>query len=501
MKDIFQRHNLPPALLKLSKDVEAIAKEYGLTTLPVKFVLVSPSELNALAAYTGFPTRMPHWTYGMEYENIHKQYQYGVSKIYEMVINTDPVIAYLLDTNAFVDQKLVMIHVYGHADFFKNNRWFHFTNRQMMDQMANNASRVKRIAQKRGESTVDDFIDICLTLENLIDPYLNHIKKYPVSNTEDELPNIPIPKLKSSDYMDRYINTKEFVEAQRKKLEAERQQRKKFPEHPERDILGFLVEHAPIDQWQRDLLAMVREEAYYFAPQRMTKIMNEGWATYIHSKFMTSKLVDDSDVIDYCDSQSRAIHMGESLNPYRLGLALFKNIEERWDRGQFGFEWEMCDDLVKRHTWDKKLGLGKQKIFEVRRDHNDLTFIDAFLTPEFCVEEKLFTYKPTGHGTVEAKQEFSAIKRKLLSQLANGGSPVIQIIDANHENRRELLLQHEHADRELNITKARATLENLFKIWTRPVHLLTIETDDNDVKQHDILMSFDGQDHSKSVVK
>lgn len=502
MEDIFQHRSLPPELYKLSQDIFGMTKEYGLDYFPIKFVLVSPKELNGIAAYTGFPVRFNHWTHGMEYEDLHKRYLYGVSKIYELVINTNPVIAYLLNTNALVDQKLVMVHVCGHADFFKNNRWFANTNRQMIDQMANNASRIKRFAQKWGEQKVEDFIDTCLSIGNLIDPYQDHIKRYYPKVDENE-PNHSIPKLKSVDYMDSYINTKEFMEQQRRKLEAEKQARKKFPEQPERDVLGFLVEHAAkMEPWQRDVLAMIREEEYYFAPQRMTKIMNEGWATYIHSKFMTTRLADSTDIIDYCDSQSRAIHAGQSLNPYRLGLGLYKSIEERWDKGQHGHEWERCQNMVEKQQWDKKHGKGKEKLFEVRKTHNDLTFIDDFLTPEFCIDEGLFAYQRSPNTNQDTiSNDFRKIKNRLLVMLANGGQPVIQIMDADYENRGEMYLLHEFAERELDMNKAKDTVKNLYKIWTRPIHLQTIKTDDEGNKTADILLTYNGKEHQEATLK
>lgn len=500
MEDLLQRHSITPELDKLSKEIFAMTKEYGLDYFPIKFILVSPSELNGVAAYTGFPVRMPHWSFGMEYEDIHKRYQYGVSKIYELVINTNPVIAYLLNTNTLVDQKMVMVHVCGHADFFKNNRWFGTTNRQMIDQMANNASRVKRLSQKWGEQRVEDFIDVCFSLENLIDPYQGHIKRNFEHPEGEDGPNYSIPKLRATnDYLDPYINTKDFIEQQKKRIEAERAARKKFPEQPDRDILGFLLEHAPLEQWQKDILAMVREEAYYFAPQRMTKIMNEGWATYIHSKFMTNHLACDSDIVDYCDSQSRAVATGNGLNPYRLGLALFRDIEDRWNKGKFGPEWDQCDDIVQKKEWDKKLGLGKEKIFQVRSTHNDLTFIDDFLTPEFCVEEGLFSYENASNSAIS--NSFKKIKDKLLIMLANGGSPVIQIENANYENRGELFLVHEFAERELDMQKANDTLKNIYKMWTRPIHLKTIETDDSGNKIADIVLTFNGRSVDKRQLK
>ena len=490
-------HKLSPELQQQANKIFDLAKSYELTHFPIKFITVSPKELNGIAAYTGFPLRMPHWRYGMEFENVHKRYLYGVSKIYELVINTNPVIAYLLSTNALVDQKLVMIHVCGHADFFYNNRWFAPTNRYMLDQMANNASRVKRIMRIEGEATVEKFLDICFSLENLIDPYSLYIKRErePAGYEEQEE---GIAKLPSKFYMDKFINTKEFIAKQKEKVEKRKHREKNLPDLDKTDILQFLIDNAPLENWQRDILDMVREEAYYFAPQSMTKIMNEGWACYWHSKAMTEELATDTDIIDYCDSQSRAIAIGSGLNPYRLGLALFKDIEERWNKGKFGFEWETCTDFEEKTHWDKKLNKGKEKIFNVRTTHNDLTFIDTFLTPEFCQKENLFSYKTGYEGYTDTSTKFDEIKAQLLQMLANGGSPVIKIIDGNYSNRGELLLEHVFDGRELDKKQASDTLENLFKLWTRPVHLDTVESSDDD--QELIRWSYDGKDHITNVV-
>ena len=489
-------HKLSSELQLQSDRVFELAKSYGLTHFPIKFLSVSPKELNGIAAYTGFPLRIPHWRYGMEFENIHKKYQYGLSKIYELVINTNPVIAYLLNTNALVDQKLVMIHVCGHADFFYNNRWFSPTNRNMLDQMANNASRVKRIMGKEGEATVEKFLDVCFSLENLIDPYSLYIKRNRESENDDKR---EVAKLPAKPYMDKFINTKEFVTKQKEEIEKQEKRDKELPNRDNKDILQFLINNAPLEDWQKDILEMVREESYYFAPQAMTKIMNEGWATYIHSKFMTTHLAEDSDIIDYCDSQSRVMAAGSGLNPYRLGLALFKDIEERWNKGKFGFEWETCTDFEKKRHWDKELNKGKEKLFNVRMTHNDLTFIDTFLTPEFCQKEKLFSYKTGYEGYLETSTKFDEVQTQLLQMLANGGSPVIKIIDGNFRNRGELLLEHVFDGRGLDKDKGSDTLENLFKLWTRPVHLDTVESSEETEKEF-IRWSYDGKSHSDAIV-
>src|SRR3569833_4293569 len=141
---------LPPRLQALKEEIEGYAREYGLDFFETIFEVLNYDEINMVAAYGGFPNRYPHWRFGMEYEQLSKGYEYGLSKIYEMVINNDPCYAYLLEANAEVDQKIVMAHVYGHCDFFKNSFMFAHTNREMMDVMANHATRVRRWIDKLG---------------------------------------------------------------------------------------------------------------------------------------------------------------------------------------------------------------------------------------------------------------------------------------------------------------------------------------------------------------
>jgi stage V sporulation protein R len=501
----FPHHKLTPELRNKAYEIFELARDYGLTSFPIRFIPVSPKELNAIAAYDGFPKRMPHWSYGMEFESIHTRHKWGQSKIYELVINTNPVIAYLLNTNTTMDQKLVMIHVCGHADFFFNNSWFQPTDRSMLDQMANNAIRVQRYMNRLGESRVEDFTDVCMSLNNLVDPYLAHIKRqYPAEAETDFEETKAVPKLKANDYMDRYINTEEFIRLQKKRQQEEREKRRRFPEDPTRDVLGFLVEHAPkLERWQRNLVGMVREEAYYFAPQMMTKIMNEGWASYVHSKFMTGGLCDHSEIVDYCDAQSRVMAQGMSLNPYRLGVALYRDIEERWNKGRFGLEYERCSNLEKKLNWDTGIGKGKEKIFQVRRTHNDITFLDDFLTPEFCKQEKLFSWKPHPYDPshFEVDREFDKVKSKYLRMLANAGRPVIQLDNGNYQNKGELKLTHVVDGQELDDKKGKHTLENIFKMWTRPVHIETLEINEDTGTETQVLWSYDGQQHTKAILE
>lgn len=485
-----------------NRKIEKLARDQGLDFFETIFEVITYDKMNEIAAYGGFPVRYPHWRFGMDYERMSKSYAYGLSKIYELVINTDPTYAYLLEGNELVDQKMVMAHVFGHGDFFKNNYWFSQTDRKMLDVMANHATRVRRYQDHFGLTNVEEFIDVALSLENLIDLHSPYIKRK-ASRTEearptdlpDELVGDPdVPRLKAKEYMDDYINPDAYVQAQRAKAKAEAEKAARFPREPQRDVVMFLMEHAPLTRWQRNVLGIIREEAYYFAPQGMTKIMNEGWASYWHSKMMTRHIMDDSEVIDFADRHAGTMAMQPGgINPYKIGIELFRHIEERWDKGRYGWAYDNCDDMAERANWDQKTGKGLEKIFEVRRHHNDVTFLDEFLTPEFCAEQKLFTfaYNRKADEWQIASREFEQIKQKLLTQLTNRGNPFVEVYDANFENRSELLLRHRYEGVDLDESYSRDTLANLYKVWKRPVHIASQRGDKG------VLLSFDGEKPSE----
>jgi stage V sporulation protein R len=475
-----QTGGLPGYLREVQEEIEGYARGYGLDFFPNVFEILTYEQMNMVAAYGGFPTRYPHWRFGMEYDRLSKSYTYGLSKIYEMVINNNPCYSYLLEGNGLVDQKIVMAHVCAHNDFFKNNRWFAHTNRNMIDEMANHGTRVRSYIDQFGIEAVEEFIEVCLSIDNLIDIHSPYIKRHePEPSAEDDGPQVfEVPKFRSKPYMQAFINPPEVIQAERERMQKEAKEREQmFPREPERDVMLFLIEHAPLKKWQHGLLSIIREEAYYYGPQAQTKIMNEGWATYWHSEIMTKKALKTSELIDYADHASAVTaSSGMRLNPYKLGVELYYNIEERWDRGQFGREWEDCDDMEARRNWDARTGLGRRKIFEVREIYNDVTFLDEFLTLDFCIEHKLFTFGfDQHHGRWEImSRAFEDIKRKLLFQLTNLGNPIIRVVDGNFQNRGELVLEHEHAGVDLRLDWAEDTLRNLNVVWSRPVHIVTV---------------------------
>ncbi len=415
---------------------EEMARAAGLDFFEVVFEMLDAADVNAVAAYGGFPVRYPSWRFGMEYERLQKGHQYGLSKIYELVINNDPTYAYLVRSNSHMEQKLVMAHVFGHADFFKNNVWFSPTERDMVDVMSRNADRVREHVARKGQDEVERFLDLALSLETLVDPYLplrEHLRGAPEVVTGESIAERTRRRFESR-WGDSDTPAGTSVAAVGSNQSTY-------------DILGFLVESAPLDAWQRDILRIVREEAYYFIPQRMTKVINEGWASFWHSRLLTGGLLDSSEVVDFadCHAGATAVSPGQ-LNPYRLGIELFRYAQERGD-----------------------------DIFRLRRVHNDVSFIDEVVDEQFAARNQLFVYRTnarTGRSEV-ADRSWTAVKEQLLRELSWCGSPRIELAEVDGDG--ELRLVHQHEGRDIKLDEAGVILGQLAQLWRRPVHLETLD--------------------------
>ncbi|HSP18958.1 MAG TPA: SpoVR family protein, partial [Myxococcaceae bacterium] len=255
---------------------------------------------------------------------------------------------------------------------------------------------------------------------------------------------------------------------------------------------AWVDEVASIEQGRADVYDISVTDTHRYAA---AGLVNHN--SYWHSTIMTRKALTADEVIDYADHHSGTLGTRPgALNPYKLGIELYRDIEERWNKGRFGKEWDECDDLKARRAWDKNLGLGREKIFEVRKHYNDVTFIDTFLTAEFAMEQKLFVYgfNEKRNSWEILDREFRKVKNKLLSQLTNFGQPIIEVVDGNFENRGELLLAHKHDGQDLKPDYARETLRNLQTLWRRPCNLVTR------VENKGMCLRFDGQNQTEKKV-
>lgn len=457
---------LTPELEQAREKIEQLAAANGLDFFPVIFELVDAGQMNELAAFDGFPVRFPHWSFAMKYDHLRQSYRSGFHKIFEMVLNTNPAIAYLLEGNSLTEQKLVLAHVLAHADFFKNNIYFEHSNRNMLNRFINHAHQIQRLQEKFGIENVEKFLDSCLSLQNLID----QLHPFRVSEKKPTSAN-PVPDLTPAFHS---------IESRTAK--------------PEADIFLFLLEYAPLTPWQETILNIIREEAYYFAPQAQTKIINEGWATYWHSRLMAEALLTDATLVEYADLQSSALAPSpEALNPYKLGVELFREIAAQDHDNSITSEND-CFGRAADH--DAKNNCGLKKIFEVRKLHNDLSFIDNFMTEDFFYRQPIFYSE---YNAVDARfevnsQSYSVVKNKLLQSLTNAGSPKIWVESANYQHERGLLLHHTHDGIDLKINEARETLANLFHIWQAKVALETV------VDESRIILEFDGSEHHERAL-
>ena len=593
-------------------EAAALARKLGLDPYPVNYWVVDHDEMNQLIAYGGFQRRYPHWRWGMTYDRQRKQDQFGMGKAFEIVNNDDPSHAFLQESNTLADQKAVITHVEAHADFFRNNEWFsRFSGDGELDAAAMLERHAETIQRYIDDADIDRedverFVDAVTCLEDTIDQHRPlsadpDTERVEPEDLRDRLDGMDLSaEVKGEVFDDEWLD--DLAESEAAAADLDR---------PRTDVLGFLREHGMVyddddgeavamESWQKDVLDLLRREAYYFAPQKMTKVMNEGWAAYQESLMMgEERFAGTDEFLTYADHQARVLG-SPGMNPYKLGKELWEYIENTENRREVAdkllrvegitwrnfhdavdfervqsllepaaaldtvrsdtladlaalpeddprVDWETLDralsdpdavdvdtypwkvltyeglaerhfSLVKpqnrgflraiqrseleqlsRYMFDShKYGTveaaiddvdrtaGWNRMREIRESHNDVTFIDAFLSREFVADNDYFTYEYT-HSTGDfrvASTDPDDVKKKLLLQFTNFGKPTVAVFDDNFENRGELLLGHRYNGIMLDIDQARDVVERVHELWGRPVNLMTIrkEYDEHDVE-------------------
>ncbi len=631
-KDRIQKQHIADSLTEPVREANKLARKLGLDPFPVNYWIVDYDEMNELIAYGGFQRRYPHWRWGMEYDRQQKQRQFLGGKAFEIVNNDDPSNAFLQESNDLVDQKAVITHVEAHADFFKNNEWF-----RMFDSAPEAAAMLEQHAEtiagymedpEISREAVEEWIDHVLCLTDNIDQHRPFLTSQQRNGEPTEIDTTDLDgalaNLELSDEVKHEVFDDEWLES----IAADEDE-STFPRQPERDILAFLAIYGKAyddeskkaieyEEWQRETLELLRKEAYYFAPQKMTKVMNEGHAAYWESKMMADENFADADeFVSYADHMAQVLG-SPGLNPYKLGFELWQYVENRRNRREVlenllrvdGVTWRnfsetvdldsvlsmltpdsMVEDPVgrletldpndpridgetvrlvrngedidiQRYPWKllsyeglaerhyslvqpenrgflKRISqrelerisrylfdtdrygsveeaieavdrtAGWDHMLEVRASHNDVTFLDSFLTDEFVEENNYFTYEYT-----QTTQDFRVtstsaadVKKKLMLQFTNFGKPTIVVQDGNFRNRNELLLAHQYNGVQLDVHEAQQTLERVFELWGRPVALKTIvkEFEDRDIElarrrdrepkpvEQGVLIRFDGE--------
>lgn len=487
------------------------------------FQMADQTDLMEAAARSGFPTRYRHWSWGQDFNDQYQRQRFGLGRLYEMVINTNPSYAFLYDRNPIYAQKVVMAHVLGHTDFFKNNIMFSESNRNMVRVMADNKAKVERYYQDPritrqsvdGVHPVEKFLNQFNALEWLVD--MNALKPPKLESDKIEKHHEPdVGKagtkpdwLGAAPWMQDYLYDHDDWSKYRDKAVHEADtQSDKVLKRPTRDILGFLAEHGDgMKPWQKDILKSLREESYYFVPQVRTKLMNEGWATFWHHKIMedSPSLVDESETADIAKMMAGVESPPQNgINPYQVGFAIFKNIYEHAGYGLDDFDttfqpnktirYEDLNDRVDKRGFNEEAGL--KKVLDVRKNMNDIEFIRQHFTPEVASDLGLVVtsereeWDRDSHQRVKVRyvesDDFNQLKEMILQQYQNA-FPSITLVDANHNNKGELLMKHDNTVQDLDLADTRETLKTMRQFYGKPVHLdtmLEVEVDSPPVR-HD----------------
>ncbi|HVF91868.1 MAG TPA: SpoVR family protein [Blastocatellia bacterium] len=459
---------------------EIATARFGLDPFPVRFEIVPATVMYEVGSYA-LPGRYSHWTFGKAYHRMKMMYDFGLSKIYEVVINSNPSYAFLLETNSPIQNKMVIAHVLGHVDFFKNNAYFSRTNRRMLDEAAMHARRMSEYEFKFGRKVVEEFLDAVLSIEEHIDPNF-FIKKGARDTLRDKGEKKP-PRVEGR--YDDLLSEDELSFKDGKGIDSDEESRQKGRlEIPEKDLVYFIMKNSPIlEDWQRDTMAMLHEEMEYFVPQMQTKIMNEGWASIWHSRIMREMDLPTHEHLEFADLHSGVVspHKGQ-LNPYYLGYKIFEDIEKRWNH----------PSAEEREKLGRAGGEGRDKMFEVREIDNDISFLRNYLTEELCEELDLFVYELVDEEewTITEKR-WERVRDQLVANMTNFGHPYIEVMDGDYDGNRELYLIHKYEKVELDMKYARKTLEYVYKLWGRDVHLETVVDDEP------MVMHYDGKEHDE----
>jgi stage V sporulation protein R len=458
-------------------DIWEIAGRFGLDPFPVHFEMVPATIMYEFGAY-GLPGRFSHWTHGRAYQQIKTMYDYGLSKIYELVINTNPAYAFLLENNSVLQNKLVAAHVLAHVDFFKNNRYFEDTNRSMLETVSINAERLRAYEFEHGTKEVERLLDAVLSIQEHIDP--NPRLRKPLPPQADELKKRRQRDGRPATPFDDLLLLGQGEEP-KPELDA-----RKMPAEPEKDVLGFLAVHAPdLESWQRDILHIVHAEQRYFLPQMQTKIMNEGWASFWHARIMRELDLTESEYVEFARMHSSVLAPSKrNVNPYFVGMMLFEDIERRWDNPS--------DE--ERDMLGRTGGQGRAKVFEVRELDNDASFLRSYLTKELVEELDLYLYRLEGDTWVIVEKNWQVVRDTILTGMTNFGQPYIVVEDGDYRGSRELYLRHAHEGDDLDLDYADKTLKHVHQLWSRPVHLETV------VEGKPTVLTYDGQ-HGRATAR
>lgn len=451
-------------------EITEIATAFGLDTYPMRYEICPADIIYTFGAY-GMPTRFAHWSFGKQFHKMKMQYDFGLSQIYELVINSDPCYAFLLDTNSLIQNKLIIAHVLAHCDFFKHNVRFSNTRRDMVESMTATAERIAEYERLYGKDEVESFLDAVLAIQEHIDPSIMR-PKLPVYEDEEE-----VDVIRKTDYDDLWK-----LDHREDKSKLVLPYRKKFPPKPEKDLLLFIEEYSSeLEDWQRDILTMMREEMLYFWPQLETKIMNEGWASYWHQRILREMDLTSDETIEFAKLNANVVQPSKTgINPYYLGVKIFEDIENRYNNPTK----EMKNLGIKANS-------GREKMFEVREIESDISFIRNYLTKDLVKQEDLYLFEKKNGNYEITDKDYENVRDQLVSMRVNGSFPYIVVENGDYMRLGELYLRHGFEGTELDPHYLENVLPYIHQLWGRTIHMETV------VDEKQVLYTFDGKKVSK----
>ncbi len=440
--------------------IVALVERFGLDPYGQEFEICDHEDMLSYMVYSGMPSHYPHWSYGKNFEKTKTLYEYGVSGLpYEMVINSNPSIAYLMRDNSLALQILTMAHVYGHNDFFKNNFTFRSTRAEFtIETFKSHANRVRRYVEDPsiGLEKVEAVLDAAHALS--LQCRRNLAIKKPTASEERQMK------------LDEFEPPADPFRAIHRPAETPTPDLRKVPLYPDEDLLTFIRDHNPqLAEWERDLLTIVHKQAQYFVPQIETKIMNEGWASFWHKRIVEALDLPQGLHLEFIIRHTQVLRPSPGgLNPYHVGMKIWEDIEKRWDHPTA----EEIEEFGPRRK------TGMEKLFEVREVERDASFLRRYLTEELIRELKLFEYKSRGNEQVVSRvaddDNWRQIRETLIQNVGTATIPVIKVEDSDYLNNRTLLLKHHHDGRDLQLEYAEKTLKYVQQLWDHDVVMETV---------------------------
>jgi stage V sporulation protein R len=461
--------------------IKATAERFGLDTYPNQLEIITAEQMMDAYASVGMPVNYRHWSYGKEFIATEKNYKRGhMGLAYEIVINSNPCISYLMEENTLAMQALVIAHAaYGHNSFFKGNYLFRMWTdaASIIDYLVYAKHYVAQCEEKHGLEAVESFLDSCHALQNHgVDRYRRPSRK----SLAQELSE----RIDREAYAQRQVNDLWRTLPRMAAKEGVAPEAKRFPEEPQENLLYFIEKNAPLlEPWQREIVRIVRKVAQYFYPQRQTQVMNEGWATFWHHRLLNTMYDDgyltDGVMLEWLTSHTNVIYQPpvghraySGLNPYALGFAMYTDIQR------------ICEHPTDEdRQWFPDIA-GKPwlpVLDHAMRNFKDESFIGQYLSPKLMRELRLFAI------TDDEKQnelEVSAIHdeagyrrvRESLSHQYDLGSrePNIQVWNVNLRGDRSLALRHfQHQDRPLH-DSGQEVLKHVARLWGFGVQLESV---------------------------